>query len=142
MPNDSEHAAEEAVARALGGFDPQWFPTALTAEPDRERPRPGNSAAGPVIASRLEELLVFYRRERRRIRRYARHVLDDDGRAADDLMLRAFRRLCQNPPPFPGGPGPSVRAAIRAESALQDGRPPTGPGSYARAQTDQRQEKG
>ena len=110
MPNMSEHAGDAAVSRALGCFDPQWFPAALTARPGRA----GSSAA--VVASRLEELLVFYRCEQVRIRRYARHVLDDDGRAADDLVLRAFRRLCQDPPAFPGGPGPSVRAAIRAES--------------------------
>ena len=124
MPDDDEHAADEAVARALGHFDPQWFPTVLVLGSGGGRV----SAAGPVVASRLEELLVFYRCERRRIRRYARHVLDDDGRAADDLVLRALRRLCQDPPAFPAGPGPVVRAAIRAESAapeqIRDDRPP------------------
>jgi hypothetical protein len=113
MPHEDEHAPDEAVARTLGRFDPRWFPTVLATGQSRV------SAAGPVVASRLEELLTFYRLERRRIRRYARFVLDDDdGRAADDLVLRAFRRLCQDPPPFPGGPGPAVRAVIRAESRL------------------------
>jgi hypothetical protein len=112
MPHEDERAADQAVARTLGRFDPRWFPTVLAAGPGRV------PAAGPVVASRLEELLTFYRLEQRRIRRYARFVLDDDGRAADDLVLRAFRRLCQDPPPFPGGPGPAIRAVIRAESRL------------------------
>lgn len=115
MPNEDEPTADDAVARALGHFDPRWFPTVLAGGQDRV------SAAGPVVASRLDELLTFYRDERRRIRRYARHVLRDDGRNADELVLRAFRRLCQDPPAFPGGPGPVVRAAIRAESASRDG---------------------
>jgi hypothetical protein len=122
MPNEDERAADEVVARTLGRFDPRWFPVALTTGTGRA----GLPATGPVVASRLEELLAFYRCERRRIRSYARHVLDDDGRAADDLVLRAFRRLCQDPPAFPGGPGPVVRAAIRAESASRDARTPNG----------------
>ncbi|MHC1560752.1 hypothetical protein ACR9E3_17480 [Actinomycetospora sp. C-140] len=126
MPDASEREADDAVSRALDGFEPRWFPTALgvpVADPGREQPV--SSDVGPVIAARLEELLVFYRREHMSIRRYACHVLDDDGRAVDDLVRRAFRKLCQDPPPLPGGPGPRVRAAIRAECARGDGRSPT-----------------
>lgn len=122
MPNEDERAADEAVARTLGRFDPRWFPVSLSTGSGRA----GLSAAGPVVASRLEELLAFYRCEQRRIRSYARHVLDDDGRAADDLVLRAFRRLCQDPPAFPRGAGPVVRAAIRAESGSPDTATPNG----------------
>ncbi|GLZ49800.1 hypothetical protein Acsp06_59850 [Actinomycetospora sp. NBRC 106375] len=126
MPDASEREADDAVSRALGAFDPQWFPTALgvaAGAPGRAEARPGGWEVGHVIASRVEELLAFYRREHASIHRYAGHVLGDDGRAVDDLVLRAFRRLCQDPPPLPGGPGPRVRAAIRAECALRDGPP-------------------